>query len=48
MLFKVEGEMDKISVEEDGFCNCLSVPGGAHFDILDLINEHLYFVLGHL
>ena len=29
MLFKVEGEMDKLSVEEAGFGNCVSVPGGA-------------------
>lgn len=27
--FKVEGEMDKLSVEEAGFLNCISVPGGA-------------------
>uniref|UniRef100_A0A9I9EMX0 Toprim domain-containing protein n=1 Tax=Cucumis melo TaxID=3656 RepID=A0A9I9EMX0_CUCME len=26
---KVEGEMDKLSVEEAGFLNCISVPGGA-------------------
>ncbi|KAJ9691343.1 hypothetical protein PVL29_013500 [Vitis rotundifolia] len=25
----VEGEVDKLSVEEAGFCNCVSVPGGA-------------------
>ncbi|KAF9667149.1 hypothetical protein SADUNF_Sadunf16G0303100 [Salix dunnii] len=25
----VEGEIDKLSVEEAGFCNCVSVPGGA-------------------
>ncbi|XP_034698306.1 primase homolog protein-like isoform X5 [Vitis riparia] len=25
----VEGELDKLSVEEAGFCNCVSVPGGA-------------------
>lgn len=25
----VEGEIDKLSVEESGYCNCVSVPGGA-------------------
>lgn len=25
----VEGEIDKLSVEEAGYCNCVSVPGGA-------------------
>ncbi|GMH31042.1 hypothetical protein Nepgr_032885 [Nepenthes gracilis] len=25
----VEGEIDKLSMEEAGFCNCVSVPGGA-------------------
>ncbi|XP_041025716.1 primase homolog protein isoform X2 [Juglans microcarpa x Juglans regia] len=25
----VEGEIDKLSLEEAGFCNCVSVPGGA-------------------
>ncbi|KAJ0018808.1 hypothetical protein Pint_11361 [Pistacia integerrima] len=25
----VEGEMDKLSMEEAGFCNCVSVPNGA-------------------
>ena len=29
MSIKVEGEMDKLSVEEAGFLNCISVPGGA-------------------
>lgn len=29
ILFKVEGEMDKLSVEEAGFLNCISVPSGA-------------------
>lgn len=28
-LSKVEGEIDKLSVEEAGFRNCVSVPGGA-------------------
>ncbi|XP_008445790.1 primase homolog protein isoform X2 [Cucumis melo] len=28
-LIIVEGEMDKLSVEEAGFLNCISVPGGA-------------------
>ncbi|XP_042024788.1 primase homolog protein-like isoform X1 [Salvia splendens] len=25
----VEGEIDKLSIEEAGYCNCVSVPGGA-------------------
>ncbi|XP_058000038.1 primase homolog protein-like isoform X1 [Hevea brasiliensis] len=29
VLLKVEGEIDKLSVEEAGFRNCVSVPGGA-------------------
>ena len=29
MLSQVEGEIDKLSMEEAGFLNCVSVPGGA-------------------
>ncbi|XP_019179216.1 PREDICTED: twinkle homolog protein, chloroplastic/mitochondrial-like [Ipomoea nil] len=29
LLLQVEGEMDKIAMEEAGFRNCVSVPDGA-------------------
>jgi twinkle protein len=29
LMLQVEGEMDKLSLEEAGFRNCVSVPGGA-------------------
>ncbi|GMN20035.1 hypothetical protein TIFTF001_047033 [Ficus carica] len=32
---RVEGELDKLSVEEAGFQNCVSVPGGAPGKVSD-------------
>lgn len=32
---QVEGEIDKLSLEEAGLCNCVSVPGGAPGKVSD-------------